>query len=291
MQIHLRNKYLSVMISGKGAELKSIKSVSDNLEYLWQGSEHSWKRSSPILFPIIGGLNLNQYVFEGKNYAMNSHGFARDENFNILKQSENEVLLSIGETEDSLKIFPFSFQLKIGYKLERKRLSVSYAVINENGKSMLFSIGAHPGFNCPLEDGLSFSDYKLVLDKKEYSDRRLKEGAVLSGERSSFFNGDREINLNHELFHEGALIFDDLVSDTICLISEKSDRRILMNFAGFPYFGIWTWGGSPENFICLEPWFGIDSTKGDPPEWEKKEGLIHLEAGKTFDASYFLEFE
>lgn len=291
MQVSIKNEYLKVIIDRTGAELQSIKSVSDDLEYLWQGSEHSWKRSSPILFPIIGGLNQNQYSYNGNNYIMNSHGFARDEKFQILEQSEDEVLLSIRETEKSLTMFPFFFKMFIGYKLERNRLSVSYSIINDNDKSMSFSIGGHPGFNCPLENDLSFSDYKLFFEKKEYSDRRLKADSLLSGERIPFLKGEKVLNLNHDLFQKGALIFDDLSSESIYLKSDKSDRQILMNFANFPYFGIWSWWGSPENFICLEPWYGIDSTKGDSPEWEKKEGLIQLEAGDTFESSYFLEFQ
>jgi galactose mutarotase-like enzyme len=291
MFVIIKNDFLNIQIDQMGAEIRSIQSISDNHEYLWQGSENSWKRSSPILFPIIGGLDQDRYLYDGKLYELTSHGFARDRVFEILRQNNDEILFSIGETEESLKIFPFAFQLIIGYKLERNKLIINYSVVNKNKKTMLFSIGAHPGFNCPLEKELTYSDYKLVFEQNEYSDRRYKVDNVLSGKRDSFLSDEKEIPLNHKLFQNGALLFDDLKSDSISLESKKGKRKVLMNFKGFPYFGIWSWGETPADFVCLEPWFGIDSTKGDDPEWEKKEGLISLKAGQNFEASYYLEIE
>lgn len=289
MFVEIKNDCLEIKIDCQGAELKSVQTISDGHEYLWQGSENSWKRRAPVLFPIIGGLNQDRYLYDGKSYELTSHGFARDQEFKILSQSSDEVRFSIEETDETLKLFPFAFQLVIGYKLEKNRLIISYSVLNKNNKMMLFSIGAHPGFKCPLEKELSYRDYKLVFEQNEYSEKRNKANNVLTGKREKFFTGEKEISLSHELFRDGALLFDDLKSDKITLESEKGKRRVLMNFKGFPYFGIWTWGETPADFLCLEPWYGIDSTKGDVPDWEKKEGLISLEAGRTFEASYYLE--
>ena len=291
MSVTIKNNFLNIEIDCKGAELKSIQTISDNHEYLWQGSEDSWKRSAPVLFPIIGGLNQDRYQYDGKSYELTSHGFARDKEFKILSQSNDEVLFSIKETDDSLKVFPFAFQLIIGYKLESNRLIISYSVLNKNNKTMLFSIGAHPGFNCPLEKELSYNDYELVFEQNEHSDIRNKADNVLTGTREKFLADEKVIPLSHELFQNGALLFDDLKSDSITLESKKGKRKVSMNFKGFPYFGIWSWGETPADFVCLEPWFGIDSTKGDDPEWEKKEGLISLGPGQTFEASYYLEIE
>jgi len=291
MLIEIKNDYLYIKIDSLGAELKSIQSISDNHEYLWQGSDNSWKRSAPVLFPIIGGLNQDRYLYEGKSYELTSHGFARDREFKILRKNNNEVLFSIEETEQSLKVFPFAFQLIIGYKLERNRLTISYSLLNKNNKTMLFSIGAHPGFNCPLEKKLSYTDYKLVFEQNEHSEKRNKADNVLTGKREKFLIGEKEIHLNYKLFQNGALLFDDLKSNTISLESKKGKRKVLMNFKGFPYFGIWSWGETSADFICLEPWYGIDSTKDDDPEWEKKEGLVSIDAGQTFEASYSLEIE
>ncbi len=287
----IRNEHLVIGISKNGAELKSVKTTNDNLEYLWQGNINSWKRSSPVLFPVVGSLNNNRYVFNGKSYSLSPHGFARDSQFDIIKRENDEILFSLEDTEESLKIYPFSFQLVIGYRISGNCLTVSYKVLNKNNYRMFFSIGAHPGFNCPLEEGLAFDDYKLIMEKKEISCRRYKTDNLISGVRKEFFTGNREVKLNHDLFKAGALIFDDLKSERICLETDRGNRKITMDFKNFPYFGIWSWPKNPADFICLEPWYGIDSSKGDPPNFEKKEGLIELGEEQEFESFYSLEFE
>ena len=59
-----------------------------------------------------------------------------------------------------------------------------------------------------------------------------------------------------------------------------------MDFAGFPYFGIWKKGGPEGAFVCLEPWYGVDSIEGDSRDWREKEGLLSLGNGKRFTASF-----
>lgn len=287
MIIELHNENLKVQIESKGAELKSIR--SSDIEYLWQGDAKSWKRSAPILFPIVGAINNDRYVYNNKSYKMTQHGFARDMEFQILKQNTNSVIFSLESSDETRKMFPFDFELILGYEISKNLLKISYEVINKTDGSILFSIGAHPGFNCPLDNKLEFSDYKLVLDQDENSDRRLKNDKVMNGKTSKYFNGNREIALEHNLFKDGALIFDDLKSTSITLESDKDTKKVVMEFDGFPYFGIWSWPPEPANYICLEPWYGIDSTIGDTPDWEKKEGLINLDSDGVFKGYYTIK--
>jgi len=286
MNVIIKNENLNVEISPLGAELQSIKTASDSHEYIWQGDDYSWKRSAPILFPIVGALNNDRYVHDKKSYKMTQHGFARDMEFEILEQSDTEVLFFITDSESTHKVFPFSFRLILGYSIEGNTLKVSYKVDNRQDSDISFQIGAHPGFNCPLEDNLSFNDYILNFNKNETSERRFKNATVMNGERGSFFRDDNRMKLTHDLFRDGAVIFDDLKSTSVTLQSDRGYRKIDMNFEGFPYFGVWSWPKSPSDYICLEPWYGIDSTQGDAPNWEKKEGLITLKSDESFDAYY-----
>ncbi|MGL1890848.1 MAG: aldose 1-epimerase family protein [Spirochaetaceae bacterium] len=290
MLVELKNDCLKVGISPKGAEIHSVKTLSDNHEYMWQGDAKSWNRHAPILFPQVSATNNNKYTYKEDEYTLSSHGFARDMVFEIIEHTETKAVFSISETKDTLKVFPFCFQLMLGYELEGDILKVTYKVINKDSDNLLFSIGAHPGFICPIEDNLKFNDYKITLNKKETSQRRMKGDAVLTGERLDYFDNDNIINLEHPLFDDGALIFDDLKSDKMTLESDKGTKKIVMNFKGYPYMGIWTKPKTNANYICLEPWFGIDSTVGDSPEWAKKEGLINLDEGEEFNSFYTMRY-
>lgn len=283
------NNKLSVSISPIGAEIKSIKTVSDNHEYLWQGSTESWNRSSPILFPIVGALNNNSYTINDISYQLTPHGFGRDLSYEVTKESQDSIFFKATHTYETLKKYPFKFQLILGYELKDNKIKVYYQVDNLNDQTISFSIGGHPGFNCPLEKGLEFSDYKLKFNEIENSERIYKGSEVLTGERDPFLKNSNEIILSNDLFKKGALIFDDLLSEEIELSSPKGLKKVKMNFKGFPYFGIWSWPKKPAPFICLEPWYGIDSTEGDSTEWFDKEGLEIIEPGESFQAFYTIE--
>ena len=80
---YIENKYLEVGIDPKGAELVSLYHKDHDLEYMWGADPVFWGKSSPVLFPIVGGLKDNSYIFEGKTYDLPRHGFARELVFEI----------------------------------------------------------------------------------------------------------------------------------------------------------------------------------------------------------------
>lgn len=291
MTIEIESNELRVQIESLGAELKSIRRKDEpSTEYLWQGSKESWSGRAPLLFPIVGSLPDDTYTHEGRTYRMSSHGFARRSEFDLALHAGNFALFTLASSDETRAQYPFDFTLMISYRLDGKDLIVSYTVENSSEVPMLFSIGAHPGFCCPLEEGLEFEDYSLRYERSENSTRRMKE-SLLTGKREPLFHNQKTLSLSHELFSRGALIFDDLKSKEVSLESEKGKRRVSMTFEGFPYFGIWSYPHSPQPFVCLEPWYGIDSTEGDSGELAQKEGMLSLESEQQFKATYTIRIE
>jgi galactose mutarotase-like enzyme len=84
----LSNDQLSIVIGSKGAELQSIYGKQTGIEYMWSGNPVFWGKKSPVLFPIVGGLKNNRYKYQGKEYSLSRHGFARDRSFTISKQTD-----------------------------------------------------------------------------------------------------------------------------------------------------------------------------------------------------------
>ena len=85
----LSNDKITLQISEAGAELTSI--VANETEYLWQADPAFWKRHSPVLFPIVGSVWENEYRNEGIPYTLTQHGFARDMEFTLISEKEDEV--------------------------------------------------------------------------------------------------------------------------------------------------------------------------------------------------------
>lgn len=284
MRVELKNEYISIEADTLGAELTSLKKLQGDLELLWQGDENYWRGQSPILFPIVGGLPDGQYELDGSVHKMNSHGFARRSQFELVEESANKLTFRLIDNEITRGQYPFNFVFDVSYTIKDNCLVVGFSVKNTSERDMYFSLGAHPGFNCPIYDGESFDDYYLLFERAETALRRSKESGMLTGGTQEVpYDGDK-LNLRHDLFTNDAIIYDALESDWIEIRSDKNDQVIRMEFEGFPYFGIWTKGSSP--FICLEPWYGIDSTHGDAYDITKKEGIMLLEPGKEFNCEY-----
>lgn len=281
----IKNNFLEVSVKNMGAELTSLKTVKDGLEFLWQGDEKYWTSQSLILFPIIGGLPDDKYILYGQEYTMNSHGFAKDMEFELVDKTEAVICYKISHDESTLKQYPFKFELLISYIIEGNTLKHRFRVNNLDDKEMLFSVGGHPGFNCPLYPGEKMENYHLVFEKTEKLERRLKAAGLLTGEKREFMNGEKEKTLEHSLFYNGAVILDNVASRWLEIRSSNNPRVIRAEFDGFPYLGIWS-AKNDGPYVCIEPWYGIDSTSGDSYDFENKEGLLRLQAGKSFECEY-----
>ena len=143
----LFNGRLSIEVSAHGAELCSI--FSNGKEYLWQADPAFWKRHSPVLFPIVGSVWENEYRNEDTTYVLTQHGFARDMEFTLISEENDEVRYQLVSNEETLKKYPFPFRLTIGYRIREKKVDVMWEVENTGEKEMHFQIGAHPAFYYP----------------------------------------------------------------------------------------------------------------------------------------------
>jgi galactose mutarotase-like enzyme len=283
--IQLENEYIIVKAKRAGAELTSIHLKEDGTEYLWQADPTHWGRHTPILFPTVGRLNNNTCYVDGNEYHMTQHGFARDMNFDVWKQTKDSVSFILHSNEETKQKYPYDFALVITYTLQEKSVIVTYDVQNKHDSTMHFSIGAHPAFNVPLVDGETFEDYVLTFPKKEKIETYLLDGGQLSLQKRTLMADTTTISLTRELFDIDTIILENMNNNEITLSSTKSNKYVRVQFAGFPYLGIWTQQGNAP-FLCIEPWFGVADVVGEPRELKEKKGIETLAANETFSCTY-----
>ena len=125
----LKNNELTLQIDEIGAELTSITDNKTQTQYLWNADSTYWKRHSPILFPIVGSLKNQSYTYNGQQFTMSQHGFARDLEFNVTCKTDTEVWLRLDATEETKKAYPFLFVLEIGYQLLERKINVMWREI------------------------------------------------------------------------------------------------------------------------------------------------------------------
>jgi len=282
------NEKLSVSVDSMGAQLRSVRSA-DGTEYLWQGDALYWGDSSPVLFPYIARLYKNSYTYRGKVYNMGIHGFAAKCEFVAESQRDSSITLVLRESADTLSQYPFRFELRITYSLSGSKLLVQNKVRNNDSKLMPFALGAHPGFNVPLDEGTEFEDYYLCFNEPCEPVRvGFTDELFISGEDHPYpLEDGRYIKLKHSLFDEDAIILRNMAK-SVTLGCAKTDRSLTISFYGFDYFGIWHTPGTDAPYLCLEPWSGLPSRQGVVEELTEKADMLMLNAGEGFENEWLL---
>ena len=287
MNYEIKNEHIKAKIKSFGAELNSLQKIDEDLEYMWQGDSKYWNRHSPILFPIVGRLKNDSYTYQNQKYNMTQHGFARDKEFEVIKNEVDFIEFRLKSDEKTLEIYPFSFELYLSYKLEKNSLIVSYKVINKSDEKMLFSIGAHPAFNWSLEKDLKKEDYFLEFEINNSKRYFLNELGLVFDSIDLKFE-DKKLFLNEELFKNDALVFNDLNIKNLTFKNIRNENFIKLNFENFAYLGIWSKpSGSP--FLCIEPWFGVADENSSNQNLEEKKGMITLDKDEIFSCFYSIE--
>lgn len=290
VKVILKNDKLTVGVKTKGAELCSIYHNELDQEFLWQADPSVWGRHAPVLFPIVGQVQGGEYTYEGKKYKLSQHGFARDGQFEVMSVTNTSVSLVLKSSEETLKVYPFEFELELNFSIEGTSVLASYVVRNTTKGEMYFSLGLHPGFVCPMEEGTSFDDYYIEFEQKETIDRQLLDGAFLSGEcTKGVLNGSNRLPLSYPLFDNDAIIMEGFKSKYIAIKSEKTDRFVEMGLDGFPLLGIWSMPSQEAPYVCLEPWYGVADEKDSGKTYDQKKGIQHLNQGEEFNCNYYIK--
>jgi galactose mutarotase-like enzyme len=285
---HLRNNSLSITVNSLGAELCSVKKP-DGTECMWQAQKDIWPRHAPVLFPVVGKLNNDKYTFEGQSYSLSQHGFARDMEFIPVEESSSVLEFELVPNEISFSKYPFHFSLRIRYELEENTVKVMYIVLNPNNSNLFFSIGAHPGFNCKTKAGETLNDYHIEFsNKKPLVAQRLRDGLV-SDETYTVETTNGVLALSPELFANDALVFKNTQIEELTLLSKRTGNKLSLMCKNWPYFGIWSKKGC-NDFVCLEPWYGIADKPGFKGELNQKEGIINLQEHQTFKSEFSITF-
>ncbi|MDJ0843960.1 aldose epimerase [Crocosphaera sp.] len=216
----------------------------------------------PILFPICGDIPDNVYVYDGQPYHVRQHGFARNLPWEVVEQSTDsccKITLSLTSNEETLKMYPFEFELKFVYELQGKTLKIYQEYINKSDKVMPFSFGFHPYFLVNNKEQLA-----LDIPASSYQVKDTKEVAPYDGH---FDFNDEEIDVAlKSLKRNSASITDPSRSLKIDLKWSEQYSTIVF----------WTLKG--KNYVCLEPWSAPRNAISTG------ENIIELEPGATCEA-------
>lgn len=277
----IENDYLTAQINDAGAELHSIVNKENGVEYLWQGNPDIWYGQSPVLFPFIGRLLDDKYRYNGKEYTMQKHGFARKRIFEVVSCEKNEAVFVLRSDDTTRPDYPFEFELFVKFTLVGKVLRATHTVVNQTDGEMYFSLGGHPGFNCAMGDYLEF-DLPETLDTET-----IDSESIRIAEKTPVLRNEKRITITEDIFKNDALILSGIRSKAVTLRSDKHDRAVRFTFGDVPFLGIWAKPGAP--YVCIEPWCGVNDDRNKRADVSEKEGIVRLPKGGVFDLVYTAE--
>lgn len=278
----IANESLRITINDLGAQLWSIQ-TADGTEYLWQGDPRYWSDRALNLFPQIGLCTGGKYTLHGKEYSLDIHGFVKDTVLEVAEQTDTRIVFAMTDSPETKAHYPAAFRYSITYALDGNRLNVRFQVENRDTDTIHFDIGGHPGFRVPLEEGLSYDDYRLQFTGADKVKRAMCTAGdcCMTGEIVDYPLVDGAIPLSHELFAERVLVLTDMPHE-VTLCAKGGRRQVTVSYPQMHYLGVWKWLATDAPYVCIEPWTGTSAQVGVVEEFSTDPKKIHLPAGETY---------
>lgn len=275
----IRSDMLSAAIDPLGAELLSLADTQGR-QLMTDADPRWWTGHAPLLFPFVGRCRGDAYRYEGRDYPIPQHGFARHMPFTISRQSEQAVRFQLVADDSTRAVYPFDFRLDMDFALDGATLVMTASISNDGGNSMPFSFGYHPAFAWPLPFGGTVEEHRIVFEKPEPAPiRRVGEepGLIAHASAPSPVVGDT-LAPTHAMFENDALIWDKLESRAL-LWGVPGQPRLRIAFPDTPWLGLWQKPGA--HYLCVEPWAGMADLEGFAGDVWGKQGIVALAPGAT----------
>jgi galactose mutarotase-like enzyme len=281
----------------KGGELSGlrVRHKGQWIETLYLARDYtprqSWTGKAPFLWPATGrnfpgNVKPNEaavgssYDYQGKRYPMPIHGFVRDmvwkEESRLLDDRGARLTLALRDSDETRRMYPFGFELKVTYVVNAGGLSIHYAIgaAASNQEQMMFSAGNHITFNTPLIQG---SDPLAMRFTSPSSVEFLKrEGGVPTGETRprSFGAGERLGNIEKK----AAVSLGGYKQVATMTLADPAGLSLHMaheadSYPADPLIRFNVWGDPADGYFSPEPWVGLQNSL------VLNQGLVRLAPG------------
>jgi galactose mutarotase-like enzyme len=183
----------------------------------------------PLLFPVAGPPPAGS--------PLKQHGFARTSRWDLVRATDDEVVLALASSDATRALFPFDFRIDFTLRLDGAQLVLAWTVRNAGEVPMPLHFGLHPYFRVPLE---AKAKARVDTDATRAWDNRAKA----LGAMPPLALGGEEVDLH---------LLDHSEPGTVLHRGDGSAVRLAWSDT-FDTLVVWTLPGQP--FVCVEPWSG-----------------------------------
>lgn len=230
----------AVILPEKGATVVSF--CHKGVEFLYKNEENlnSPERPRcgiPFLFPIFGRLKDGRYLWNGKKYTMEIHGFGHTSVWEVQERKEDSLVLVLNFNEQTLAHYPFRFRVTLTFRVENGALTIGQKYENLDTVPLPYNYGFHPYF---LTEHLENMEVETTADT-------LFDFAVGP---IPFGHGTHRLSLTEGAPETGAALMG--VHGPTILRNIPEGRLLTIEFdSSFYTHVLWAQAGKP--FLCAEP--------------------------------------
>lgn len=284
----------------KGGELCSFRVLFRDrvVETIYRACDYSptagWQGRAPLLWPAVarnfargvkadGNATECSYDYQDRRYEIPIHGFVRGMPWKVISKRESPaaaaLVLSVSDTPESRRAYPFAFRVDVEYRVSRARLEVNYTVNagKQNSEPMFFSIGNHITFRTPFIDG---SDPLAMSFESPSTIEYLKDETTLPSGATAPRSYARPVRLG-EMKSIPAISLGGYAGDPWMRLSDPSGLAIRLEHTASswpapPVVQFNVWGDAARGYFSPEPWVGMQNS------FNLKQGLIFLAPGEQW---------
>jgi len=289
---------LQVRIAGRWVDI-----LHRGLEYSDWPCEAGDGRA-PLLWPIVGrsftGEQItewertgvqpvqNRYRVEGETFDIDIHGFVWRLPWQLkgygLTNGAAYAACQLRSSADTLRMYPFDFELSATYRIEGEDIVLEYEVAaGDNARTMPFSIGNHLALRLPFTKQGRFGE--CTLRTPGHVILHQNPLCLLSGESTQvnfsiptpLERGELLDTVLGGFRREGACLeLNAPGSMSLCVKHCEKARNGKLLASDEDYFFVF-WGDPVMGYFCPEPWIG------KPNSLNTGEGCLYLPPGRRFD--------
>ncbi|MCC6293007.1 MAG: hypothetical protein IT164_10190 [Bryobacterales bacterium] len=245
----------------RACDYTPTKAWAGRAPWLWPATARNFPADVPPAEDSAG----SSYDYRGKRYPMPIHGFARDHAWKVESvhagPASARAVLSLGDTAETRRFYPFGWRLEIEYTLAQRELLIEMRVraSNQNMDEMFFSAGNHITFRLPLVEG---SNAAAVTLQSPSAIEYVKNGFMPTGAKRPYSLG-RPAALA-TLPRAQAVTLGGYRGDAWMTLSDPAGLAVTITHqaSSLPeeacLFNMW--GDAAAGYFSPEPWVGLQNS-------------------------------
>lgn len=272
-----------------GGALTSLK--WNGVEMLHQPGGKTWSGQDHCIFPFTGMLADGFYLHNGKKYEMKIHGLLNYMKPIVLIDLPEHKRVLFSADKETLKKYPFNFDVFVDYIPDENGITISMEVINKGNETMPFYLGWHPAIQIPFDihgEDAVMRPISLELEGvSNYRTHKMADGRYCYEEFDEFEGNIIEMNSTDFVNGASTLLSSKGIESIV--MRRKDDVLVKYELGGAPVVTIWTME-KQSNYVCVEPWWGMPDGNPLTREISEKKMILKALPGESIKKSYRISF-